>query len=683
VSVLGLTGASVSKVSTISGQIGVKASEGAFMVPDRAEGVSYGDQPVRIQGTDVTIGAPLSGTGTLELSLSSQSQALANLTLDSARVVQTVGSLSQLPPASPIVLGDAALGQSAMRLDATEIGLLADGFERIVIGSQNPTQVLWLGAPIVGGASQPLVFKDPLVLVASGVALDADGNRLAAGHINLAGDLFGQGLTILGSGSTTVLSGGHIRQAGNVLINDSLIVEGNTTIEVSIADGVLDLRGSVLVKSGATLTLLASDLRLSSFGQRGDSLVLQAGSTLVLGAQKLTVSSDLTIDGGGSGALQLRGALINGQAQDFDLSVQQLEALTRQMVDDTFTGLTIGVAGTSTTVRSPSLWSEQVDSVVMRGQQVQLGASGENALWQLGSVSHFVAVDGDLRLNADLISANGAHISLQAGRGQVLMGADAEIRSPGALVTIKAANGINVGGIDTSGADGLQGAVALDSAGGQIALAAPHIDGMGVRAQSMSFYGYGRPSGSGGGDRLLRVESQLLQVSAPSGVSSRGLNGSGLFYRLMDAGKSYTQLQVVGKSPERVLLATTDVAGQPAQAASYLALGASPTTGFTQQMQQIVWPVAAESMVSVQARAYLAGSVQALVSRDTLGDKLHQGWILLNDLVADDEDLLSDLAYGFSEPDAPSFVIGLPGLQALSSGLLPSNEVLFDYLADQ
>jgi hypothetical protein len=206
---------------------------------------------------------------------------------------------------------------------------------------------------------------------------------------------------------------------------------------------------------------------------------------------------------------------------------------------------------------------------------------------------------------------------------------------------------------------------------------------MGVRAQSVSFYGYGQPSSASANDRLLRVESQLLQVSAPSGVSSRGLNGNGLFYRLMDAGKSYTQLQVVGKSPERVLLATTDVAGQPAQAASYLALGASPTTGFTQQMQQIVWPVAAESMVSVQARAYLAGSVQALVSRDTLGDKLHQGWILLNDLVADDEDLLSDLAYGFSEPDAPSFVIGLPGLQALSSGLLPSNEVLFDYLADQ
>jgi len=202
-----------------------------------------------------------------------------------------------------------------------------------------------------------------------------------------------------------------------------------------------------------------------------------------------------------------------------------------------------------------------------------------------------------------------------------------------------------------------------------------------VRAQAVSFYGYGQPSG--GDDRILRVESQLLQVSAPSGVSSRGLNANGLFYRLMDAGRSYAQLQVVGQMPERVMLAATEVAGQPAKAASYLAVGASPTSGFTQQMQQAAWPVATQSMVSAQARAYLAGSVQPLVSMDTLGEKLHQGWILLNDLVADDEDLLSDLAYGFSEPDAPSFVMGLPGLQALSSGLLPSNQVLFDYLADQ
>jgi len=673
----------VSNVSTTTGQIGVKASEGAFVVPQSDQGVSYGDQPVRIQGTDVTIGAPLSGTGTLELSLSSQSQALANLTIDTARSVQTVGSLSDLPASAPIVLGDAATGQTAMRLDASEIGLLADGFERIVIGSQDPTQVLWLGAPIVGGVSQPLVFKDPLVLVASGVAVDASGAKLAAGHINIDGSLFGQGLTILGSGSTTQLKGGYIRQAGDVLINDSLIIEGNTTIEVSIAGGVLDVRGSILVKSGATLTLLASELRLGTFGDRQDSVVLEAGATLVLGAQSLTVDSDLTIDGTGVGALVLRGAQINGQTQDFDLSVEHLDRLTLQMVDASFTDITVGVAATNTTVRSPSLWSEQAGSVVMTGGQVHLGAASENAQWQIGSSTRFVAVSGDLHLNADLQSDNGSHISLQAGSGKVRMGIDSEIRSEGALVTVKAASGIEVGRIDTSSGDMLQGAVALDSAGGRIVLADTYTAGadLGVISQSVSLFGYGQSLKAKDGDRVLRVESERLQVSAPSGVSSRGMSTSGMLYRLMDQGNAYAQLLVTGQAPQRVMLPISEVAGNPLQAASSLAVGATSTTGFVQQLQSLVWPAPVVQASAVQARSYLAGPVHAMVAADTLSSKLQNGWILLNELVDEDEDLLSDLAYGLSsEPEAPSFVMGLPALQPASSGLLPSNDVLFDYL---
>jgi hypothetical protein len=645
--------------------------------------VSYGDQPVRIQGTDVSIGAPLSGTGTLELSLSNQSQALANLTIDTARSVQTVGSLSDLPVSAPIVLGDAASGQTAMRLDASEIGLLADGFERIVIGSQNPTQVLWLGAPTVNGVSQPLVFKDPLVLVATGVALDASGNKLAAGHINIGGGLFGQGLTIWGSGSTTELKDGYIRQAGDVLISDNLIIEGNTTIEVSIPDGKLEVYGSILVRSGVTLTLLASDLRLGTFGDRKDFVVLEDGATLVLGAQKITVDTDLTIDGGGEGALVLRGAQINGQTQNFDLSVEQLDLLTVQMVDASFTDITLGVAGTSTTVRSPSLWSEQAGSVVMSGGQVHLGAASENAPWQILSSTRFVAVDGDLQLNADLLSDNGSHLSLQAGSGQVRMSANSEIRSEGALVTVKAASGIEVGRIDTSSADGLQGAVALDSAGGRIVLADTYTASrdLGVSAQSVSFFGYGQAHKATDGDRVLRVESERLQVSAPSGVSSRGLSTSGLYYRLMDQGKAYAQLLVTGQVPERVMLPASEVAGNPLQAAASLAVGAASTSGFVQQVQSQVWPAPVAQASSVQARAYLAGPVHAMVVADTLSTKLQEGWILLNELVDENEDLLSDLAYGLSsEPEAPSFVMGLPGLQPASSGLLPSNEVLFDYL---
>ena len=320
----------------------------------------------------------------------------------------------------------------------------------------------------------------------------------------------------------------------------------------------------------------------------------------------------------------------------------------------------------------------------MAGRQVHLGAASENAQWQIGSSTRFVAVDGDLQLNADLLSATGSHISLQAGSGQVRMAANSEIRSEGALVTVKAASGIEVGRIDTSSVNGLQGAVALDSAGGRIVLAGTYTAGMGVSAQSVSYFGYGQALKSTEGDRVLRVESERLQVSAPTGVSSRGQSSVGEYYRLMDQGRAYAQLLVTGQAPERVMLPVSGVAGNPVQAASFLAVGAASTSGFAQQVQSLVWPASVAQASSVQARAYLAGPVQAMVSADTLGNKLQEGWILLNALTDDHQDLLSDLAYGLSsEPEAPSFVMGLPGLQPASSGLLPSKEVLFDYLVEQ
>jgi hypothetical protein len=266
------------------------------------------------------------------------------------------------------------------------------------------------------------------------------------------------------------------------------------------------------------------------------------------------------------------------------------------------------------------------------------------------------------------------------------MAVNSEIRSEGALVTVKAASGIEVGRIDTSSANGLQGAVALDSAGGRIVLAGTYTSGLdlGVSAQSVSFHGYGQALKATDGDRVLRVESERLQVSAPSGVSSRGQSSVGEYYRLMDQGKAYAQLLVTGQAPERVMLPVYEVAGNPLQAAAFLAVGSSSSSGFAQQVQSLVWPAPVAQVASVQARAYLAGPVQAMVVADTLGSKLQEGWILLNELTDDNQDLLSDLAYGLSsEPEAPSFVMGMPGLQPASSGLLPSNEVLFDYLAEQ
>ena len=172
---------------------------------------------------------------------------------------------------------------------------------------------------------------------------------------------------------------------------------------------------------------------------------------------------------------------------------------------------------------------------------------------------------------------------------------------------------------------------------------------------------------------LLERLELILQRRKPPGAARRRVPG-----------RAYAQLLVTGQAPERVMLPVSGVAGNPVQAASFLAVGAASTSGFAQQVQSLVWPASVAQASSVQARAYLAGPVQAMVSADNLGNKLQEGWILLNALTDDHQDLLSDLAYGLSsEPEAPSFVMGLPGLQPASSGLLPSKEVLFDYLVEQ
>jgi hypothetical protein len=41
--------------------------------------------------------------------------------------------------------------------------------------------------------------------------------------------------------------------------------------------------------------------------------------------------------------------------------------------------------------------------------------------------------------------------------------------------------------------------------------------------------------------------------------------------------------------------------------------------------------------------------------------------------------LLSDLAYGLAEQERPSFVLGLPAMQPLSTGMAAQREWAFDF----
>jgi hypothetical protein len=705
VSIQGQTGASVARVSSGSGRIDVLAVDGVFAVPAGSVGVSYGDQPVRIQGAGVDIASVLSGSGTIAFTVPTQKTDLASLSVETPQTVLSVNDLNQMVNSLPIVIGDTrGLGFDAQApiegrdeglfIDSSELNLLAPGFERIVIGSQDPRQIIWLGAPKVDGVNQSLVFRDPLVLVASGLARDLDGDKLVAGGVRISGNIEGKGLVILGSGSTTELNAAQLRQAGDVLISDSLIVHSDSQIEVTTLAGILDIRGSILVKSGATLSLLASDIRLNTFDATGGQVMLEAGATLVLGTQRLTVDSDLLIDGGGLGHLVLKGWAQAGEVQDFALSAQELQSLTAQMVDGSFTGIALGQSGTDTTVMSPSIWSEGAASVSLRGDTVHLGAVGLNADWQIGSHAQFNALDGDLQLNANLLSSNGAFMVLSALAGELRMASDVRIVTEGGLIALNAAHGIEVAQIDASGSaagGALRGAVALDSAQGQIVLAGTSNGVLGVRAQSLSLYGYGQAMGTvAADDRVLRAETERLQTSAPSGLISRGMNAEGTYYRLSDRGATYAQVQVLGDAPERVMLPRTEVAGQAVQSVAMTALGASVSSGFTHQVQSMASaanPRALSQDVSMQTQAYLSSYVRPMLAALTGLQAQEKNWISLDSYnTFDDADLaddlaLSDLAYGFTGPEA-SFVMGLPAVQTNSAGNSVSSSMLFDFVTE-
>jgi hypothetical protein len=272
------------------------------------------------------------------------------------------------------------------------------------------------------------------------------------------------------------------------------------------------------------------------------------------------------------------------------------------------------------------------------------------------------------------------------------MASDARIVTEGGLVTLNAARGIEVGWIDASGsaaAGELRGAVALDSAQGQVVLAGTANGEMGIRAQSVSLYGYGQLMGSvAADDRVLRVESDRLQSSAPTGRTARGMNAEGINYRLMDRDATYAQAQLVGDAPQRVMLPRAEVAGQPTQSAASVAFSAQTSSGFAQQLQARALASGGQPVghdLSMQAQAYLSSYVRPMLAGLSSLQARESNWIWLDNGALDSMDddlLLSDLAYGFAEDNEASFVLGLPAVQPISAGISASSEVLFDYAAD-
>jgi hypothetical protein len=218
-------------------------------------------------------------------------------------------------------------------------------------------------------------------------------------------------------------------------------------------------------------------------------------------------------------------------------------------------------------------------------------------------------------------------VSLVSTTDQVRMGAGVDVAANGA-VALSAATGILVGQIDSDKR------IDLYSPAGRIVSATAAAAGTAhVMAPAVSVHGYGQSWATAQADHMLTVQAQALQVSAPSGVASRGMTTGGMVYRLMDQGTGYLQLKLVGNAPERVMVSASQVQTE----LNLISGGSMPTQAWQPPGQMgglSAWVPTAT--VSTQA-----------VSRYLLSQPAPQTRFM----AAASDDLLPDMEYGLSPED--------------------------------
>jgi hypothetical protein len=238
------------------------------------------------------------------------------------------------------------------------------------------------------------------------------------------------------------------------------------------------------------------------------------------------------------------------------------------------------------------------------------------------------ATAGDLNLHLDLKAIG--DVSLVSTTGQVRMGAGVDVVANGA-VALSAATGIVLGQIDSDKR------IDLYSPAGRIVTTAAAAAGTAhVTAPSVSVHGYGQTWATAQADQMLTVKAKALQVSAPSGVASRGMTTGGMVYRLMDQGVGYLQLKLVGDAPERVMVSASQVQTELGR----INTGSMPMQAWQPAGQQgglSAWVPTAAATPSAVSRYLLSQPPQAFAPTSFMASA--------------SDDLLSDMTYGLSEED--------------------------------
>jgi hypothetical protein len=581
--------------------------------------------PVTVRSANVDVDAPLTGQ---RIDFQLPSSGLLPMVIGTPKA-----GVTPVPASS-------AGAPVAIFLDQTEVANLR--FDDIVLGSSLAGQQIWVHTASDNPADK-VSFEGRLTLNAP------------QGETRFTGLVEGKGMTLNGRGQTTYFQGVDMRQTGDVTITDALDVTASSILELDDQSGnrVLTLNGNITVRAGQTLQLLADQIVFNPFpGTASARIVLEAGATLVLGADSI-VRNSVSFDSDG-GHLVLRGSpsatpVTGGGLMQADFVPQVLQA--DQIVnwagwaldwlnadaDGGLLTLTLGDEKADTVVASTDLWNGlDTGAIVLRGATVHLGQSGASD-WTFSRDAVVRASAGDVRLHVD-VQAQG-DLTLASNAGQVQTDAGVRIEGAGS-VAILAATGIDVAQVQAS--------QRLDvySPAGQIKAVAALGSGQAhLQAPSLSFHGYGlamplvEPV-------VLVVDAQALQVSAPTGVASRGMLADGsVYYRLVDRQGAFHQLRILGDAPQRVMEARAELVSQSEQAAQ----GVSLSLLRLEPVSFAAWSTSLDLFRSDNQSStsrYLAGASEASVS----------SFSFMASAAAGQDDELESIDYGY---DGSSLDAGL------------------------
>ena len=534
-------------------------AQGAVLITDNSG--SSGDD-IDIRADDVRITGPLESPG-------------ATLTITPVTNV-------------PVVIGGTAPGTPALHLSPAELALIRDGFAEIVIGGALAGQVVALE-----GGTTPVVFQDPVTLVASN------------GSIAIEGQVQGDSLRIQDSATGTTLTGVQLALQGGLQVEDSLVLSGANRLASNLggAGGNLVLLQAIAGDADATPDTLALDanggnVQLAAvsnldglsitdavnvtFGGAvtldGDLVIEATGLVTFAGPLTLTNGAQLRIVGGGqvvfqgavdagSGDVTIEAATLSlaGGADSFtgsgDLVVRssagaivigdgaaaagalRLSSATLQALDG-FAAVQIGTPGAGqVTLSGTAHFGVLAAPVQVAGSTLTVAAG---AAVQLGGGSFDLQGSGAVSIAGSIAAQAPTTITVSSTGADVQMAAGARIASEGGDVSIAGASGLALATVDARGAGGAAGAVTVDAGAGTLTDANAD-DAADVFAQSVTVRGSGPAQGSGG--NVIEVAAGLVFIDAAGGLVLRESGEDGrTHYNVLRDRQLYEQAVSVGPS---------------------------------------------------------------------------------------------------------------------------------------